>query len=217
MNLVEPIRDLNKIEEMKKVLLEQGKGKRNYLIFKVGINIGIRVSEVLALKNTDFYMEKDYLYVRRTISEDKNGKLIMKDKPKTISGIRDLKIPDVIRKYILEQIEISKHNRYGLLFYSKGNTYVSSHGVNSVLKRIFRSELMLDDAEISTHTLRHAFCTRIREAQLDPLLAKQLLGHSDIRETLNTYTEIQEKYKIKELEKLDEYYKNENLFEPTDK
>lgn len=209
--------------------LDEQKKFTNYLIntsvydepyrnlFLIQMYMGLRVSEVLALKNTDFDMGKDYLYVRRTISEDKNGKLIMKDKPKTISGIRDLKIPDVIRKYILEQIEISKHNRYGLLFYSKGNTYVSSHGVNSVLKRIFRSELMLDDAEISTHTLRHTFATRIRESQVDMLLAKELLGHSDVRETLNTYTEIQEKYKIKELEKLDEYYKNENLFEPTDK
>lgn len=34
MNLVEPIRDLNKIEEMKKVLLEQGKGKRNNILWK---------------------------------------------------------------------------------------------------------------------------------------------------------------------------------------
>ena len=34
MNLVEPIRDLNKIEEMKKVLLEQGKGKRNNILLK---------------------------------------------------------------------------------------------------------------------------------------------------------------------------------------
>ena len=34
MNLVEPIRDLNKIEEMKKVLLEQGKRKRDFIRWK---------------------------------------------------------------------------------------------------------------------------------------------------------------------------------------
>ena len=57
MNLVEPIRDLNKIEEMKKVLLEQGKGKRDYLIVKVGINIGIRVSDLIKLKVSDIRYE----------------------------------------------------------------------------------------------------------------------------------------------------------------
>ena len=57
MNLVEPIRDLNKIEEMKKVLSEQGKGKRDYLIVKVGINIGIRVSDLIKLKVSDIRYE----------------------------------------------------------------------------------------------------------------------------------------------------------------
>ena len=74
MNLVEPIRDLNKIEEMKKVLLEQGKGKRNYLIFKVGINIGIRVSDIIKLKVSDIRYENGTMRDDITIIEKKTNK-----------------------------------------------------------------------------------------------------------------------------------------------
>ena len=44
MNLVQPIRDVNQIEQMKRVLLEQGKGKRNYLIF-LGLIINDKTKE----------------------------------------------------------------------------------------------------------------------------------------------------------------------------
>lgn len=74
MNLVEPIRDLNKIEEMKKVLLEQGKGKRNYLIFKVGINIGLRISDIIKLKVSDIRYENGTMRDDITIIEKKTNK-----------------------------------------------------------------------------------------------------------------------------------------------
>lgn len=74
MNLVEPIRDLNKIEEMKKVLLEQGKGKRNYLIFKVGINSGLRVSDLIKLKVSDIKFENGIMRDDITIMEKKTNK-----------------------------------------------------------------------------------------------------------------------------------------------
>ena len=74
MNLVEPIRDLNKVEEMKKVLLEQGKGKRNYIIFKVGLNIGIRVSNLIRLKVSDIRYENGTMRDDITIIEKKTNK-----------------------------------------------------------------------------------------------------------------------------------------------
>lgn len=74
MNLVEPIRDLNKIEEMKKVLLEQGKGKRNNILWKVGINIGMRVSDLIRLKVSDIRYENGNMRDDITIIEKKTNK-----------------------------------------------------------------------------------------------------------------------------------------------
>ena len=48
MNFVEPIRDKKKIELVKVILKKSG--FRNYLLFLLGINSGLRVSDILKLK-----------------------------------------------------------------------------------------------------------------------------------------------------------------------
>lgn len=183
------------------------------LVFLIQMYCGLRIGEVLALKNSDFDLNNDYLYVRRTLTEDKDGKIIMKEKTKTFSGKRDLKIPTFLKSFIIEQIEISKHNKNGLLFTYR-NQYVRYHSINSVIKRIFRSNLGLSDEGISSHVLRHSFATRLREAGIDIKVAQTLMGHADISETLNTYTEVQESFKISELEKMSTFLEKQINFEP---
>lgn len=48
---VEPIRDKNKIETVKRILKENG--SRDYLLFLLGINSGLRISDILKLKVSD--------------------------------------------------------------------------------------------------------------------------------------------------------------------
>lgn len=56
MNSVEPIRDVKKIQEMKAALAYYGLEKDVFL-FNLGINCGLRVSDMLGLKKKDI---KDY-------------------------------------------------------------------------------------------------------------------------------------------------------------
>jgi len=51
MNTVQPIRDKGKIEDIKSVLLK--KGYRDYILFVLGINTGLRVGDMLRLKVDD--------------------------------------------------------------------------------------------------------------------------------------------------------------------
>jgi integrase len=51
MNTVEPIRDLQKIEAMKRVL--KVGNIRDWLMFTIGINSGLRVSDLLRLRQVD--------------------------------------------------------------------------------------------------------------------------------------------------------------------
>lgn len=51
MEFVEPIREISKIEEMKDVLKESG--SRNYFLFLLGINSGLRISDLLKMKVKD--------------------------------------------------------------------------------------------------------------------------------------------------------------------
>ncbi|WP_243720469.1 hypothetical protein [Macrococcoides canis] len=52
MNSVEPIRDVKKIHEMKEVPAYYG-SERDVFLFNLGINCGLRVSDMLGLKKKD--------------------------------------------------------------------------------------------------------------------------------------------------------------------
>ena len=51
METVQPIRDKNKIEEIKAILKRNN--TRDYLLFVLGINTGLRISDILKLKVSD--------------------------------------------------------------------------------------------------------------------------------------------------------------------
>ena len=60
MNIVYSIKDKTKIMLMKKIL---SKSKRNLLLFNLGINSGLRVSDILALNVSDV-KDKAYIELR---------------------------------------------------------------------------------------------------------------------------------------------------------
>ncbi|PFR46746.1 tyrosine-type recombinase/integrase, partial [Bacillus cereus] len=51
MNFVQPIRDSEQIQQIKEYLKE--KNERNYILFVIGINTGLRISDILKLKVGD--------------------------------------------------------------------------------------------------------------------------------------------------------------------
>ena len=57
MNFVQPIRDKEKLEEMKNELRKNG--TRDYMLFYTGINTGLRISDLLRLNR-----EITYIYYR---------------------------------------------------------------------------------------------------------------------------------------------------------
>ena len=67
MEYVEPIRDREKIEKVKRILKEQG--SRDYLLFLLGINSGLRISDILKFKISDV-RDRDYIEIK----EKKTGK-----------------------------------------------------------------------------------------------------------------------------------------------
>ena len=86
MNAVQPIRDIDTIHAIQEDLKENN--YRNYLIFEIGIYIGIRISDILNIKVKDIN-NKEYLKLR----EIKTGKEKL------------MPIPAHLRKEINEYIE----------------------------------------------------------------------------------------------------------------
>ncbi len=73
MNFVEPIRDSKKIAQIKNQL--KGAGRfRDLLLFVVGINTALRISDLLALTSGDFFTEDGQVKPRFWLKETKTGK-----------------------------------------------------------------------------------------------------------------------------------------------
>lgn len=64
---------------------------------------------------------------------------------------------------------------------------------------------------LSTHSLRHTYATRCIESGMQPIVLSKLLGHSDIRITLNTYVKIFNEYKTKVAKEVESYYEDLDL------
>jgi integrase len=86
MNFVEPIRNRKKIAQIKN-LLRGEKRFRNLLLFTVGINIALRISDLLRLRVEHFLDAKKRLRRRFWIREEKRGKrqeVVVNDSIRTV-------------------------------------------------------------------------------------------------------------------------------------
>ena len=165
---------------------------------------------VEALKSSDIDLKKNTITVTRTLTRDKDLNIIMNNRAKTAAGRRVLPIPNIMRKELKEQIELSKNNRDNLLFVCNGE-YIRPTSINAVINRIFEKQLGLDSEGISSHVLRHTYATRSIEAGMTPVVLQRLMGHTDVKITLNTYTSVFNEFKQDELDKVAKYL-NKNIF-----
>lgn len=188
-------------------------------VFLIQMYMGLRVGETLALRNSDIDLRKNLISVNKTLTTDKDGKVIMGNTTKTYAGVREVPIPEFIRKSIIEQMKIAENQKDNQLFISDKQNYIDNRNVNRILKKRL---LDLGITGISTHSLRHTYGTRCVEAGMRAVALQRLMGHQDISVTLNTYTSVFNKYKEDELKKVNEYYMNneilssKNLLEESD-
>ena len=72
MNFVQPIRDKEKLEEMKEELRKSG--TRDYMLFYTGINTGLRISDLLKLNRDDIRNKDGSMKSHISIIEKKTKK-----------------------------------------------------------------------------------------------------------------------------------------------
>lgn len=181
-------------------------------VFLIQMYTGLRIGETLALTTHDIDLQHKRINIHRTLTTDERGNIIMGNKTKTYSGKRVLPIPDFLYPYIMEQMNIANNqvnNDEKLLFKPYNNKYCRRSTINNELKRIFKKEFNVTD--ISSHSLRHTFGTRCIESGVAPVVVQRLMGHKDISVTLNTYTSVFDQYKEREIDKVNQYYLNQNL------
>ena len=167
--------------------------------YLISIHCGLRIGEVLALEKGDIDFEKSLIHVKRTTTTDKNGRTILGTHTKTPSGERDIPMNELTRPVFKHATENMIPNENDLLFCTKSGTVYTDSALNSCLKRICNKIGILDNAH--NHKLRHSFSTNGVVAGIDYMVLKETMGHSDIRETIDTYADAPMQFKEDELQK----------------
>lgn len=139
------------------------KCKRDYSIITIMAYAGLRISEVLNIKFTDFNLTSQELLVR-----DSKG-----NKQRTV--ILNNKIVETIKAYLVEREKLSKLDS-DYLFVSDRNRKISKNTINRVLNKFSN--------KITPHSLRHFYCTNALEHGLSIHEVAQQAGHSNIHTTL---------------------------------
>ena len=157
MELVNAIREKKQLEGMKKYL--KGQNIRDYVLFVLGINSGLRISDLLSL-TIDNVKGKDRISLR----EQKTGKL------------KDFPLSDICKKVIAEYIrETSLTN--GVLFPSrKGDKAISRVQAYRILSEA--AKMVGIKEAIGTHTLRKTFGYWAYQQGIDITRIQKLLNHS---------------------------------------
>ena len=166
MQTVQPIRDKAKIEAIKKIL--RASTLRNELLFVLGINTGLRISDILALKITDVSMVN-----RLELREKKTNK------KRTIALTK--KTCRLIERYLhIERPEAKAHEP---LFRSqKGGKAISRQHAYEILNEAARAVGITE--RIGTHSLRKTFGYFAYKQGIDLAMIQKLLNHSSQTETL---------------------------------
>lgn len=207
-------------KEVKSLDLEEQQALTGYLlsmpienepyknVFLLQMFMGLRVGEALALRSTDINLARNIIYVNKTLSKDRKGNIILGDSTKTYAGIREIPIPDFMKNSIILQMKMAEKNKDKQLFVNTNGGYVNPVNANRHLKDITKK---MGIKSITTHVLRHTYGTRCIEAGMRAVALQRLMGHKDVSVTLNTYTTIFNKYKETEIEKVNEYYMNNQI------
>lgn len=155
MKTVQPIRNKCDIEAMKRVLLKRC--YRDYFMFVLGINIGLRISDLLALRVSDV---RDRTHI--VITEMKTGK------------VKRFKINKELRKTI--NVYIKNLDGDDFLFKSRrGNQHIKRVQAWKILNAA-AEEVGL--SEIGTHTLRKTFGYHFYQKYKDVAVLQEIFNHS---------------------------------------
>lgn len=164
METVQPIRSKAQIEAMKRVLKGGSGGLRDYALFTTGINSGLRISDLLALRVGDIRDDKGKLRERVSLRESKTGKT--KDFPLGLTARRALS------EYLATRVDATTDEP---LFPSRLGNPLSRGQAWHILSAAAKSVGIKE--RTGTHTLRKTFGFHAYSSGVDITLIQKLLNH----------------------------------------
>jgi len=177
-----PVRTFSMKEQKKLFFMLRCDMDRFKLAVLLCLHMGLRLGELCALKWTDIDLKNRTLTVSRTVQRlpvEGYGKktILWEGEPKSGYSRREIPLTGEMAKLLMQ-------SGNGRVYVFGGDKPVEPRTMQNHFKKI------LEEAgvqEKNFHTLRHTFATNCVEGGMDVKSLSEMLGHSDVRITLNRY------------------------------
>ena len=175
MNYVEPIRDRKKIAQIKNLLRGQCRF-RDLLLFVVGINTALRISDLLQLRISHFIDEQERIKQRFWIHEQKRGK--------RHEVVINNSIQEAFEEYLAAYPGVDDDPNHFIFFNTKANNFSASIRRGQAWKSITSicREVGVR-GNFGTHSLRKTWGYHARMQGVDLALIMHKLNHESIAYT----------------------------------
>lgn len=189
------------------ILRECQKNAQLRFVLPLLLMTGMRVGELLGLYWTDIDFDNDIIKIQREVADNfielPTGEIVKKgvriDMPKTGTSVRELPVSRQVIILFREMLafrdlpenenwknKIEKNNNLNLCFPNGAGKLTNYKTLYDTLIDFLKKN-HLESSKISFHKFRHNYATDLLEAGVDVAIISQLLGHSNIETTVNTY------------------------------
>ncbi len=183
-------------------------------LFVVLLGTGMRIGEMLGLRWCDVDFKKDLIHINHSLSykeTEKGGYQYRINSTKTNAGLRTVPMFQDVRDALQKEKRKKKNPEWkpfvvdgysGFIFLNaNGKVYTPSaifDKIQSIVEDYNRQEASNAYLEhrdpvlipkISAHILRHTFCTRLCESGANIKVVQSVMGHKNIRTTMDVYNE----------------------------
>lgn len=151
-----------------------------FALFALGLGLGLRIGELLALRPSDLSLARQRLRVERTVSGQ--GAAATVGPPKTPASVRTLPLPDPLVPILAQAA--ARAGRGPFLFPGAAGAPLGyfhvRHHFRAAVKRAAVTPIRL-------HDLRYTFTSLALRRGVPPEVVSRILGHTNVAFTLRQY------------------------------
>ncbi len=182
-------------EEQVRRLLQVTRNDRLHPLWALLVTTGLRAGEALGLKWTDLDLEAGSAVIQRALQRQSGRGLVFVE-PKTARSRRTVPLPDGTAALLREARtrQAAERLQAGPLWQDSGLVFCQPNGrpldpswLGGQLHRATASQGL---PPVRVHDLRHTAATHLLTRGVHPKIVQDLLGHSTITLTLDTYSHV---------------------------